>query len=113
MANVTPAQLFPGYQFIGATATSVSNGIFIPLAALPALTAAEAAANGDGRELFRGIVEQVTSTVEALPTANKPNKMTATRSNPTGTGANTIKQTYTQNFDLSVNQAQSSLVAEA
>jgi hypothetical protein len=85
MAAITPVQLFPGYQLAGATAISASNAIIIPLAALPALTAAEAAATGDGREVSRALIEQITASIEGLLATAKPNKMTATRSNPSGT----------------------------
>ncbi|MGL5805343.1 MAG: hypothetical protein ACRC2R_01645 [Xenococcaceae cyanobacterium] len=43
MANITPVQLFPGYQLAGGTALSVTNAVVIPLTALPALSAIEAA----------------------------------------------------------------------
>jgi hypothetical protein len=113
MANITPSQLFPGYQLAGATAVSATNALVIPLAALPALTAAEAGAAGDGREVARALIEQITASIEGLAAVSKPNKMSAVRSNPTGTGQNTISQTYSQTFQVALNQAQASLVAEA
>ena len=113
MAAITPVQLFPGYQLAGATAVSATNSLIIPLAALPALTAVEAAAAGDGREVARALIEQITASIEGLVTTAKPTKMTATRSNPSGTGQNTISQSYTQTFQVALNQAQASLVAEA
>lgn len=113
MANITPIQLFPGYQLAGATAVSATNALIIPLAALPALTAVEAAAAGDGREVARALIEQITASIEGLAVASRPNKMTATRSNPSGTAANTISQTYSQTFQVSLNQSTATLVTEA
>jgi hypothetical protein len=113
MANIRPNQLFPAIQNIGATATSVSNGIFIPLAALPGLTAAEAdPTTGDGRELSRVLIEQITTAIGNLTAAEKPTKMTATRANPTGTGSNLITQSYTQTFQVTLTQSSLGLAAE-
>jgi hypothetical protein len=107
MANIRPNQVFPAIQIIGATASPTAiNGIFIPLAALPGLTAAEAdPVTGDGREVCRTLIEQITTAIAALTAAEKPNKMTATRANPTGTGANLVTQSYTQTFQVALTQS--------
>lgn len=113
MANIRPNQVFPAIQVAGATAVSATNAVIIPLAALPGLTAAEAdPVTGDGRELSRTLIEQITSAINALAAVDRPTKMTATRANPTGTGANLVTQSYTQTFQVALTQSSLGLAAE-
>jgi len=107
MASVLPTDYFPGY-------TSNGSSITIPLTALGALTAAEASAtNGDIREILRAIDIQVKTVIDALPTSDKPTKMVATQTNPSGVGANTIRMSYTRTYDLTISPATSQIAPES
>lgn len=107
MANITPAQLFPGLTVVG-------TDVIIPLADLAGLTSVEAdPATGDGRELARILVNTIVAKVSALATADKPSKMAVSKSNPQGIGIDQIRQAYTMSFDVSVDGTSASLIAEA
>lgn len=96
MADILPTALFTGW-------TEDGTDITLPLADLPGLTAAEAdAASGDGREIVRIFLNTVFTKIQALPSADRPSKMTITRGNPTGVSASEIRQSYTVTFDLAI-----------
>lgn len=106
MASITPSQLFPG---MSADATTIT----IPLADLAGLTQAEAdPATGDGREVSRILLETMVSKVSALAVANRPTKMTVSKSNPQGIGIDQIRQAYSLSFDVGVNSSGATLVPE-
>jgi hypothetical protein len=106
MAAITPLQLFSGYN---ATATDIT----IPIASLIGLTAAEAdETTGDGREVARAIIETITASYLALPVANRPARMSATKANPQGTGVDQVNQVYGFTFSLSIAQGEADLLAE-
>ncbi|BAQ67071.1 hypothetical protein [Geminocystis sp. NIES-3709] len=107
MANITPAQLFPGLTIDG-------TDVVIPLEDLAGLTSVEAdPATGDGRELARVLLDTIASKVLALSTANRPTKMTVTKANPQGIGIDSVRQAYTMSFDVSIDATGAALVAEA
>lgn len=107
MANITPAQLFPGLTVDG-------TDVVIPLADLAGLTAVEAdPATGDGREVARVLVNSIVAKIQALATADRPTKMTVTKANPQGIGVDQIRQAYSLSFDVSVDASGAALVAEA
>lgn len=61
------------------------QGIFIPLASIPGLTAAEAnPTTGDGREVLRALLTEAYNNLETLPTA------------PTNVGFNYIEAVLTE-----------------
>lgn len=106
MASISPSQIFPNMT---ATATTIT----IPLADLMGLTQAEVDPNtGDGREVSRIILETIVSKINALAVANRPTKMTVTKSNPQGIGIDQIRQAYTLAFDIAIQSSGASLVAE-
>jgi hypothetical protein len=83
--------------------TSNGTAITIPLTALTGLTAGEADPDtGDGRkvayEITRAIVEKVT----ALPTADRPNRMTVTTGTLQGISATVARRGYTLSYDLDI-----------
>lgn len=66
---VLPTEIFENYSLV--TVETV-QGIFIPLASIPGLTAAEAnETTGDGLELLRALVLEAVSNFNSLPTAPK------------------------------------------
>lgn len=101
-----PTTLFSGY-------TSDGTNITIPIASLSGLTAAEAnATTGDGREVLRSIMITATNAVSALPTADKPTKMTLTASNPQAISPEQQRQTYTASFTVVVDPAVATVANE-
>lgn len=109
MANITPAQLFPGL-------TSDGTSVTIPLADLPGLTAAEAApTTGDGRALSQALDDAVFSKITALAANAKPTKMTATKASPTAVaGTNDqVRIGYTKTYDVQLVASSVALVPEA
>lgn len=100
MANITPTQVFPGFELVAANGTVAAQSIVIPLSALAGLTAAEAnATTGNGSEVLRNILEAATTNVNALATEAKPTQMTLAKGTPTKVGSND-RQPYTINFVL-------------
>jgi hypothetical protein len=106
MANLTPVGMFAGYELLAATDPAPSQGIFIPLATLVGLSAAEAnETTGDARSVLLSIIDRATTSLAAVPVADRPNGLTITKANPTGISATSIRQGYTTNFDLNVDVA--------
>ena len=103
MAPVTPVQIFAGYELLASGATTTAQGVFIPLASLIDLTAAEAdAATGDGRKVVFALIKEAQEQITALPDGSKPTKMTITKATPVGVNNTTIRQGMTLNFDLDI-----------
>ncbi|MGG6293799.1 hypothetical protein ACQ4M4_05185 [Leptolyngbya sp. AN02str] len=103
MPAIQPTDLFPGYDLLDATDPAPSQGIFIPLADLSGLTAAEAdAATGDGRKVAYEVLRKVESSFTAIPTADRPTRMNVTLGTPTGVNANIVRRSYTLTFDVSI-----------
>lgn len=71
--NPAPSALFPSWSEDGVT-------ISVPIASITDLTAAEAdGATGDWRDVMLRILDHVWAYREALATADKPAKLTVTR----------------------------------
>lgn len=105
--NQAPTSIFPGYASDG-------TNITIPIADLPALTTVEAhASTGDVREVLRSILLQATTVIAALPTADKPSKMTITASNPQALSAEQQRHTYTAAFTVNVDPSTAAMAPEA
>lgn len=104
--NIAPTTIFPGY-------TSDGTEITIPIAALDGLTAAEAnATTGDVREVLRSILLTANNAIIALPSADKPSKMSITASNPQALSAEQQRHTYTAQFTVNVDPALASVAPE-
>jgi hypothetical protein len=113
MADILPSDLYPGYQLLAAAASAPSQGIFIPLADLASLTAAEAnASTGDGRAVFYALVQDGYAGVQALAVASRPTKLTITKANPTGVGVDLVRQNYTIGIDLTIDPNGTGLAPE-
>ena len=107
MADILPSVLFPNM-------TADVTGITIPYTDIPALSQAEAdPATGDGREVARGLIEAIATSVLALDTANAPTQFLVTKANPVGQGINTIRQSYTMSFDQVIDPTNASMDSEA
>lgn len=115
MANITPDDLFPGYEYKTAGASVTANSIVIPLTALLGeLSAAEAdPATGDGREVLRQIIGASVKGLALIPSADRPTKMSVATPALTALSASQVRKTYTFTFDLDVNSENLSIVAEA
>lgn len=106
MPAITPTQILPGYDLLAAGEAAPSQGVFIPLATLANLTAAEGdAAAGDGRKVVFEICRAAFATFSAMDAANRPTRFTITRATPTGVDASRVRQGYTLTFDLDVSNA--------
>ncbi|MBW4653984.1 MAG: hypothetical protein KME20_13250 [Kaiparowitsia implicata GSE-PSE-MK54-09C] len=103
MAAITPSVLFPGYALLAAAEAAPSQGIFIPLADLVGLTAAEGdVATGDGRKVAYEVLRRIESSFSALPTTDRPTRMNVAVGTPTGINGNTVRRSYTLTFDVSI-----------
>lgn len=114
MADIIPTDLYPGYTLLAAAAAAPSQGIFIPLADLSSLSAAEAdTATGDGRAVFYALVQDGYAGIQALATASRPTKLTITKANPTGVGVDLIRQGFAIAIDLTIDPNGTGLAPEA
>jgi len=104
MAAVIPTQLYTGFDLLAATDPAPSQGIFIPLASLTGLSAAEAdPATGSGTKLLHALIRIAQQKHEALSTEARSTRMTIRRANPTSGGAsNLINTGYTVEFKLDI-----------
>jgi hypothetical protein len=78
----TITNTFPGYAFATNGWTASADGVFIPLAALPALTASNAVASGTGsdiRVLLYAINDQAYTVYTATVSTNRPSNTTISR----------------------------------
>lgn len=104
--NTVPTSLFPNYSSDG-------TDITLPLATI-SVTAGEAnTTTGDSRAILRRMVDSAYNTIQALPSADRPTKMSITRSNPSVVGANTLRQTYTISFDTTYQNSALTMAPEA
>jgi hypothetical protein len=115
MADITPAQLFDGYEYLTAGTEVTANSIVIPLSALfGELTAEEAdPATGDGREVLRQIVGSAVKSIAVIPVEDRPTKLGIQTPALTALSATQVRKTYTFTFDLAVDSENLSIVAEA
>lgn len=99
--SILPTAILPNYAYLDSGETAPAAGIFVPLASLPGLTAAEAnATTGDGRKVAFELCRAMFSNLEALPAANRPARFTITRGIPAGIDQTIVRQTYTLSFDI-------------
>lgn len=74
MANPKPTDYIPDMELLENADAVTEAGIFIPLASLPGLTAAEAdPATGNGNEVVHKLLTEIYSNYVTLPT--KPTKL--------------------------------------
>lgn len=86
------------------------QGIFIPLASLPALTASEAnPTTGDGREVLRALVQTAYNNISSLPTP--PTKMGAIYDEATITETRR-RQDFTFSFNVIIPQTAYAMESE-
>ena len=106
----TPAEAFSGYLVLTSDGAGAISGaansteyVLLPLALLPNVSSAEAAAaTGDSRIVCRGLTEMMyTFYATALAASSQPTKMTCTRSALSGNGS-TVNRTWSNTFELDV-----------
>ncbi len=98
-----PTVLLSGYELLAATDPAPAQGIFIPLATLTGLTAAEAdEETGDGRKVAFELCRALQTSFAAIPLANRPTRMNAAKGTPAGVDANTVSQSYTFTYQLGI-----------
>lgn len=103
MATLTPTHYLMGFQLLAADAPAPSQGMFIPLANYPKLTAQEADPFvGDIRKIMYEINRLLFEQLSVMESAAKPTKFNITRANPVGVSGTTIRQSYTITFDLDI-----------
>lgn len=106
MTLETPAQLFPGYEFVAAGGTVPADSVVIPLADLHGFTAAEAdAATGSAPALLHGIMKTATDAHNALASAARSPRLDLTRATPAGAGNNLVNVTHTLRVTLDIANA--------
>lgn len=112
MADITPPDLFPNYALLASTDPAPAAGLFIPLTDLPGLDLSEAnATTGDGRAVLYGLVQGAFTNLQALPTADRPVRLTLTKVPPTGIGIDLIRQNYTLSVELGVDPGEGVAIA--
>jgi len=103
MPALLPTAILPGIDLLAAAAPAPSQGIFIPLASLPGLTALEAdEATGDGRKLVYEVVRAIFNNYNGIAAASRPTRFTVTQGTPAGIDASTVRNAYTLTFDLDI-----------
>ena len=81
----------------------VGTDIVFPIASIPEMTAAEAAAaDGDMRKVLFAICDKMYDVYNALETANKPTKMTIYRSTSTNDITGAVTKSYQFIFNVAV-----------
>ena len=106
MAYTTPSVFFPQM-------TSDNNGITIPYANLPGLTAENAnAVAGDGREIIRALIEAIFNVFNNLPADSRPTGLNISKSNPVGSGLDQINQNYSISITYTYDTAEVILIPE-
>jgi hypothetical protein len=115
MANLSPSQLYAGFEYVVAGGTVSANSIVIPLSALSGnLTAEEADPDtGDGREVFRQLVDTASNAYNALATADRPAYMGVTTPALTSLSSTRFRKGYNLTFDIDVNSASLNMPLEA
>ena len=89
----------------------VGTDVVFPIASIPEMTAAEAAAaDGDMRKVLFAICDKMYEVYNALATANKPTKMTIYRSTSTNDLTGAVTKTYQFVFNVGVGSVE--VVAE-
>lgn len=102
MASITPDDLFPGAEVVAANGTVAAQSLCIPLSALPGVSASEANPDtGNGAVVARGLVEQMYTQIQAIPTADRPTRLSITRGAQTITPGlvNGVRTPYTVTVD--------------
>ena len=113
MADILPTDVYPGYEYLSAGGTVAADSLVIPTSALTGLTAAEAnATTGDGREVYRHLVDKGTVNINALPQGSQPTRMSVSKSNPSGIGIDQIRQSYSSSFDITTSSDTAEMVPE-
>lgn len=97
------------FEYFDATGSAVADGVFIPVAALPGLTADELA-TGDADKASKAILALV-NTIYDVVSPGGFNKLgfALTKANPTGTGDNLISQNYSVNIQYQVDHGANTL----
>ena len=86
--------------WIAANLPASTGFIVIPVASLSGLTDAEAhASDGDARKLIRALIDQCYTWYNAIPSADRPDQMTISRSGLVGTG-DEVTRTWSVQADL-------------
>ena len=102
MASITPSDIFPGAEVVAANGTVAAQSFCIPLTSLKDVSAVEAHPDtGNGSVVVRGMVEQVYTQIQAMPTADRPTRLAVTRGTQSITPGlvNGIRTPYTITVD--------------
>lgn len=99
--NPLPQTWFTGLT--SGTTTHLTTDLVIPIATFPELTAAEInVTTGDVRKFLYAICEKAWSVWNALLTADRPNKMTLTKSSSVDATTGIVTNVYTFTFKNSI-----------
>ena len=106
MAAITPPQLIPGYTLMASGATVGEQGIFIPLGSLQGLTATEGDdVTGDGRKVAFELVRLLEAQFSAMPTADRPTRMSIAQRNPVGTSFTSVRRYFDFQFEVGISDS--------
>lgn len=113
MARVKPTDVLPGFDLLAASDTVAAAGIFIPLTAIPALSAAEAdPVTGDGMEVFRAIQHATYKGVNALSEGSRPIKATITKEPNNNLPNGNYQAIYISRFELQFSDEAATMASE-
>jgi hypothetical protein len=92
----TPGEWFGAGYVLASSAISFNTATAVTDVTLPELTDAEAnASTGDVRKVIFAIMEQLYTKYNSLATADKPTKMTISKSSSINTSTGIVTNTYT------------------
>ena len=98
--NPAPTALF------GADYTGSSTDAALKISDFPELTAAEAdGTTGDSRKMLYAILSKVELGVNALEAANKPSKMTISKSSTAPNALGVFRRSFSISFDVAIGSA--------
>lgn len=104
--DTAPTALIPGF-------TSDATTIVLPDAFTGIASGDKDPATGDSRAILRSILDSAYVAIQALPTVDRPKRLTIARGNPTVTAPNTLRQSYTVTFETTYANSALSMAPEA
>lgn len=106
MAAVRPTQVFANYVALANGAAAPADGIFIPLASLSGLSAAEAdESTGNADSVLFALIKTATTNYNSLAITAKSQRMALARNVPSATvnsDADKVYSTFQQTFTLDI-----------
>jgi hypothetical protein len=99
--NKSPQTWIPGIEYVASGGAVPANSLVIPLSSLPELTATELeGADADIRKIFFAVCDAFYKSWNATATADRPTKMTVSRSTSVVDAVDSTTRNYTMSFTI-------------